>query len=267
MKTLTAFALVAVVNLGLGAGTALAQDDQPKTGKIGNVEREAREARRDGGHHGDDDDGGGGAFAFLHVVFGYPREPGQGYEPYPYRHADQPFVHDSVLTGRRFWTVSGQYFADDESTLRGGQFAFEGANGLFTYGIETTQFIERLAGETDRLFTARVMVGVLPPLGRIGFVRVGLAARGLVTDQGDAAGGPELELGVQLFPRRPFGLDATGRGAFMSWDHNSYFFMSDLQLGGSVFLGPLEMRAGYRRMQVGSATAFNGPTLGLRVWF
>jgi hypothetical protein len=268
MKTLTALAILALMSTGPGAAAALAQDDQPKSGKIGNVEREAREARRNNrGGHDDDDDGGGGVSAVLHVIFSYPREPGQGYDTYPYRHPDKPFVRDSVLSGRRFWTVAGHYFADDESTLRGGQLTLEAANGMWAYGIEYTQFVEPLAGRTDRLHTGQVMLGVLPGLGRTGYVRFGVTARGLLTDQGDAAGGPGLELGVQLFPRRPFGINALGRVALMSWDYNSSFLFADVQVGASVFLGPLELQAGYRRMQIGEATAFNGPTLGLRLWF
>jgi len=265
MKTLTAFAILALANAGVGAGAALAQSD---SGKIRGVEREAREARRNGGHeHGDDDDGGFGVFTVLHVVFGYPREPGQGYDAYPYRHPGEPFVRDSVLTGRRFFTLSGQYFADDESTLKGGQINFEGTTGMWTWGVEYTQFVEPLANRTDRLYTGQAMIGIVPSLGRGGFMRVGIGARGLLTDQGDAAGGPELELGAQLLPHRPFGINALGRVALMSWDNNSPFLFADVQVGASVFLGPVELQAGYRRMQFGAATAFNGPTLGMRFWF
>lgn len=269
MKTLTAFAILALAGAGLGTRSALAQNDRPESGKIGNVEREAREARHHGGHDGDhdDDDGGWGIFTVIHVIFGYPREPGQGYDAWPYRHRHEPFVRDSVRRGRQFFTIAGQYFADDESTLKSGQVSFEGTNGMWTYGVEYTQFVEPLADRTDHLSTGQAMIGVVPSLGHNGFMRIGIAARGLLTDQGDAAGGPELELGAQVFPHRPFGVNALGRVALMSWNEHSSFLFTDLQLGGSVFLGPVELMAGYRRMQIGGATAFNGPTLGLRLWF
>ncbi len=71
-----------------------------------------------------------------------------------------------------------------------------------------------------------------------------LGIRGLaVNGGGTTAGGPEAELGVQLLPRRPFGLNVTGRAAALTWHGNDYFALREVNTTGSIFVNRVEIQA------------------------
>ena len=263
-------------------------EERPRRGKVDEVERSRdRDSRGRNGNRGNDDEGDGGGW-FIFRIIGQlicgcggdphgataPREPraptnGQGYLPYPYadRRAREAFVLREVRAGRTFGSVSGAYFRDDVSTLRAGHFALDGARGAAYGSLEYDYHREPKANETDYLHLWRAGVGAMPRLGRIGYLRVGVAARGLVLDDGDMAAGPELELGAKIFPQRPWAVSATGRVATLSWDGQSWFGFSQWAATASVFAGPVEIEGGAHWTRIGSAPAFYGPTLGARIWF
>jgi len=116
---------------------------------------------------------------------------------------------------------------------------------------------------------ARIGVAVLPRIGDLGYLKLGVGAQGLYLDNGDGAAGPELEAGVQLFPVRPFGVGANARVAPMTWKDGPLFSFGfvDLQAAGSIFIGRVELQAGYQWTRVGVGAPFRGPQLGMRVWF
>jgi hypothetical protein len=269
---LVPLALVALLGLA-GPSGLLAQSDSG--GKIKDVEHSAANNKNQGSDGADDDDGwffGGARFfvrAIWHTMIYVPRDTGQGYLAYPYATFGSTFVVPDVAWGRTFGTVSASYFRDDGSTLRGGHFAVEWVGGVMDRTIEYSYFSERTAGGTDHLSMLHAGVAALPRLGDLGYLKVGLAFQGVFTDQGDVATGPELVLGAQLFPRRPFGLGATARVAPLTWAGGPAFSTGfvDLMANGSVFFGRMELQAGYRWTRVGVGSPFGGPTLGLRAWF
>jgi hypothetical protein len=265
---LAPFVLVAL--LGTANAARLVAQDEHK-GKIDDVEHSADNAKRDGD---DRSDGGGGAFFWMrgvvHAFFYTPRDTGQGYLAYPYAGPyGASFVVRDVDRGRSFGAVSATYFRDDGSSLRGGHFAIEWTGGALDRTVEYSYFRERKADETDQLSMLHIGLAALPRVGELGYLKVGVAFQGVFTDQGDVAAGPELVLGTQLLPARPFGLTATARLAMLTWAGGPAFGTGfvDLMGGGSVFLGRAELQAGYRWTRVGIGAAFGGPTLGLRAWF
>jgi hypothetical protein len=215
--------------------------------------------------------------AALHALFMPAAHSGQGYTRYPYAERDNPdvFAMKGMATGRRFGTVSGMYFDDRTvgGTLQAGQFSLEGANGPVLSSIEYTLYREPTRTDTDWMHLARVGLGGVPRLGRHGIMRVLAGARVIVLDNGESAIGPELELGVQAFPVRPWGFSATARGALVQWNSGLTWSIggtspfADLMATGSYFVGPVEVQAGWRYTKLGQAQAFNGPTAGIRLWF
>ncbi len=289
-RRLALLALMACLAGTLEARTLAAQgSDRPSRGKIDEVERASgsHDRGRDRDHDSDDGDGGGGAWVLFriigHLVCGcgeprgrdsvtgelLPPPRGQGYLPYPYadRRARETFVLEDVTRGRRFGTFAGSYFRDDVSTLRAGAAQLETANGEIYGSLEYVYHREPKANETDYLHLWRAGVGVIPRLGRLGYFKVGVAARGVVLDNGQHATGPELELGAKIFPQRPWALAATGRVAALSWDHESYFAYQEWSAAASVFVGRVELEGGAHWTRLGTAPAFYGPTLGARIWF
>ena len=251
-----------------------AQDDQPSKGKIDDVEQSARNANGDGHHeHGRHEDGGDGfgPRMFFHFFFWVPRDTGQGYLDYPYQGEEGPssFVLRHVYEGRSFATFTATYFSDAGSTLRAGQFALEWAGGAWERQLDYTYYREPRPDGTDYLHLLRFGMAGLPPIGDVGFLKIGLGAQAVILDNGDAAAGPELELGADLFPRRPFGLGATMRLAPLTWRGGPLFGTGfvDLMGHGSVYLGPAELMVGWRWTRVGLGSPFSGPTAGMRVWF
>ena len=274
---LAPLALVALLGL-VHPARLLAQDQHPSSGKIGDVERSADNAKKKGSDHADDDEGGffGGSVRFFlramwHAAVYVPRDTGQGYIAYPYAGPldGATFVVRDVFRGRTFGNISAAYFKDAGSTLSGVHFAVEWVGGMLDRVIEYSHFTEPTAEGTDRLSMLHVGVAALPPIGDLGYLRIGAAFQSIFTDQGDAAMGPELVLGTQLFPKRPFGVDVTARLAALTWgggpEHGTGFV--DLIAHGSVFLGRTELQAGYRWTRVGVGAPFSGPTLGMRLWF
>ena len=285
----TAATLVAVLPAGVRA-----QDK----GKIGDVEHSADNATKghggdhhDGDHHGgrrDDDDGDGGFFVgilrfFLHhgdhaqtaaasdTTAPAPEPPGQGYLPYPYAPPRDlsTFVLQNVTTGREFGNVSVAYFSDDGSTLRAGHFALDAAYQNVLLSAEYSYYREPLADHTDYLHLGRLGVDGVGRVGDIGFFKAGLALQTVFTDNGHYAGGPGIDAGVQLFPIRPFGVGGSARFAALTWKGGPLFGVgfADLAGNGSVFLGRVELQAGYRWTRVGVGSPFHGPVFGMRVWF
>ena len=270
MKTTSAAPLALLALFAAAAPATLAGQDK---GKIGDVQRSADSAqqkgRRGGGDHGDDEGGGGFGWGvarfFLFGVF--PSDTGQGYQHYPYA-GGGPYLRRNVTDGRTFGTVSASYFADDQSTLRATHIAVEWAGGFIRREIEFSSYREPLATRTDHLQMFRLSFTAVPPLGDVGYLKIGAGVQ-VVTVGTDAATGPEFEMGVQLFPRRPFGLGATARVAPLTWSGGPVWGVGfvDLAANGSVFVGPLEIQAGYRWTRIGVGAPFRGPTLGMRVWF
>ena len=266
LLTLAPLALAAL----LAAQAALGAQDTT-SGKIGDVQRSAGAAKKQGGAPEEEEGGGwffGGWHAFMHVTFGvWPRDTGQGYQSHPYA-GGGPFVREGVTDGRRFGSVSATYFADDQSTLRADHFSVEWAGGFIRREIEFSAYWEPRPTGTDHLQMFRASFTVVPPLGAIGYWKLGAGVQ-VVTVGTDAATGPEIEAGVQLFPVRPFGLGATARVAPLTWSGGPEWSVGfvDLSANGSVFVGPFEIQAGYRWTRIGVGAPFRGPTLGMRVWF
>ena len=256
----------------LAVPAALAAQDST-SGKIGGVQHSADKAKHHGdgggGDQGDDESGGGFGWGvarfFLFGVF--PSDTGQGYQAYPYARSG-PYVRRDVTNGRWFAVVSATYFRDDQSSLRAEHFAVEWAGGFLRREIEFSSYWEPLATRTDHLQMLRLSFTAVPPLGDAGYLKIGGGVQ-VVTVGTDAAMGPEVELGVQLFPRRPFGLGATARVAPLTWSGGPVLGLGfvDLAANGSVFVGPVELQAGYRWTRIGVNAPFRGPTLGMRVWF
>jgi hypothetical protein len=267
-----------------GPGRLAAQADSSGKGKIDDVERSARDAKRKGSGDGE---GGGlvavifedglydGAQALARAVwsaFTYvPRTPGQGYLAYPYAGspAGETYVRRGVGDGRTFGAVSASYFADDQSTLRAGHFSVEWAGGMLYREIEYSAYVEPRPNETDHLQMLRISFAAMPPLGDIGYAKLGGGLQIVTLGTGDAASGPEFEAGVQLFPRRPFGIGATARVAPMTWSGGPSWGVGFVELVGnaSVLIERFELQAGYRWTRIGVGAPFRGPTLGMRVWF
>jgi len=260
-------------------------------GKIDDVEHSAENAKGHDDHHHDDADEGGGFFFFLlrgvFHTFGHhareappldsaavepePLPPGQGYLAYPYAEHDAPssFVLRGVREGPGFANVSLSYFADDQSSLRALHIGYEGAWRQALLTAEGSYYREPTAGETDYLVLGHVALSGIGPIGDVGYFKAGLAVQGVLTDRGDAAGGPGLDLGVQLFPGRPLGLGVTGRVAALTWRGGPLFGTGfvDAMGTGSALLGRVELQVGYRWTRVGVGAPFRGPTVGMRVWF
>ncbi len=276
-RLVPALAIAAVAAFPAAAPAQSDPQPKPERGKVDGVEGEARRARRESDGVECVDCGGSGFFlidmaeAALRAFFVTSPHPGQGYHRYPY--ADtldaDPFVRGTVASGRRFGAFSASYFADDAEggTLRAGQIALEGANGVVHAGVEYTLYREPTQTDVDWLHLARVSIGAVPRLGRVGFLQAGLAARAVSLDNGNTAVGPELELGVQTFPGRPWGVAVNARGALVSWSWGGSSGFADLTANGSYFVGRAEVIAGWRYTKVGRAAAFNGPTAGVRLWF
>ena len=203
-------------------------------------------------------------FLFIGV---FPSDTGQGYQSYPYARSG-PYVRRDVTDGRWFAVVSATYFADDQSTLRADHFAMEWAGGFIRREIEFSSYWEPLATRTDHLQMFRLSFTAVPPIGDVGYLKLGVGLQA-VTVGSDAATGPEFEAGVQLFPRPPFGLSATARVAPLTWAGGPEAGVGfvDLMANGSVFVGRFEIQAGYRWTRIGTGAPFRGPTLGMRVWF
>jgi hypothetical protein len=247
---------------------AAQQDERPKTGKIDGVERERDRADRTS----DDDEGGFFAFEFIGNVFGglfgTPRGPALGYLRHPYARTETgtAFVRDSAMAGYRHNTVTGVYFDDARSTLRAGIITFETVNSDVALGFEYAGFTEPLADETDRLHLGRAGIAGIGG-GAHSLFRFGAGLRLLVLDDGDAAGGWDVELGTLVFPKRPLSVGVTFRGGQLWWDEDSKSWLGDLNVTAGIHTGPAELQIGWRWVAIEHVPSFGGPTIGLRFWF
>ena len=259
--------------LVLASLTAAARPLAAQGGKIGSVERDKDKKRNGDTGNGCDCgagwllDGIGDAFSGIdHVIF--PRNPGRGYQPYPWAGDDSASAFPIHRTDhhRRFGTISAAYFSDAGSTVKAGRFSFEGAAQALFVGLDYNTYVEPLATTTHSMQTWRLGLGALPRIGST-MLRVGFGARGIMLDDGTDGNGPEAELGVQAFPRRPFGVSVTGRLASVGWSSGGSSTYRELNTTGSVFIGRVELQAGWHWMKIGDALAFGGPTIGTRLWF
>ncbi len=287
MRTTTLASLAILALLGATLPAAGRAQDQPYKGKIDDVERSAdnasKQGRRDRDH--DHDDGGGllggilrGIFFAVHTSAAVsadsvpaPEPPGQGYLAHPYARprAAETFVLRGVTTGRTFGNASAWYFSDGGSSLRAGTLSLEGAYDNVHGDLEYSFYREPRPDGTDYLHLLHLGVNYLPPMGDVGYGKVGLGAQFLVLGDGRGAVGPELDLGFQLFPVRPLGVGGSARVAALTWEGGPVFGTGfvDLTGHGSVFLGAAELMLGWRWTRVGVGSPFSGPTAGLRVWF
>ena len=251
-----------------------AQANLPPRGKIDAVERGARGTASDDTDDGDDGDDPWWvdiALDVLGAVFRTPKRPGQGYLPYPYAApppgARETFVLENVARRRRYGVLSFDRFSDASSTLRGTSIAFEGATAVLHYGLEYTRYREPKAGETDRLDSYRAALGVAARTGRAGVFRLAVALRAVCLDDGNCAGGGDFEMGLLLLPARPLGLSGTLRVGGVEWPGGPTVAVLETNAAVSLFVGRMEVRAGWHWLEFEGATAFAGPRLGARVWF
>jgi hypothetical protein len=224
----------------------------------------------------------GGRWGWYHGGYWYPsrrhyhrgendepvEEAGQGYDEFPYAHADTAFVQARTLRRRGYGAVTGQFFSDEGSATQAGHFGLEGAYRIFRGELDYSLYSERTPSTIERLHSFRVAAGVQPRLGENAYLTATVGVRGIALNNGgQSAGGPEVGLGVQLFPKRPLGVNITGRAAAMTWNGVDYFALRELNTTGSIFVNRLELQAGWHWLKLGGSPAFGGPVAGIRVWF
>ena len=273
MRTRLLTPLLILALLSLAAPTLAAQQEEqpPRRGKIDQVEEDA---------DGDDEDvpwalrliwESGKLLYHLATFIANDKGPGQGYVDYPYAdpRALEHFVLKDVVTHRGYSTLSGSYYADVGSTLTGYRVAWDRVRSVVSLNAEFDTFKEPTATDVDHLAMLRVGAAGLARLSHAAVFRSGLGVRVMVLDDGRAALGPELELGIQAFPLRPVAFDGTFRVAGLSGAGASWFGTALLEgsIGAGVLVGRVEARAGFRTLVIGSSTTLAGPTLGARIWF
>jgi len=251
-------------------------DSHPSHGKIDDVERSADHATakgKDHDHHdghADSDDDGFGRHLFLHLLFYTPRDTGQGYLSYPYATSGPAtFVVPNVYQGRSFLTLQAGYFRDVESSLRAWHVSVEWAGGMLQREIEYTGYAEPMPDGTDHLHLVRLGFAQIRGIGNVGYTLAGLGVQGVILDHDDReAVGPQLELGVQLFPKRPFGVGGTVRLAPLTWNGGPLFGTGFIDAMGhvSVFTECGEIMLGYRWTRIGTGAPFTGVSLGVKLW-
>ena len=75
-------------------------------------------------------------------------------------------------------------------------------------------------------------------------------------------------IGLSVRPASILGANVTGRIAGMQWqDTREDFALRELNTTGSVFLGSVELQAGWHWMKIGNSPAFGGPVMGVRLHF
>jgi hypothetical protein len=195
---------------------------------------------------------------------------GQTYLDHPYAegaNAPNAWIQHNAPGRRGYGALTMHYFGDRGSETEAGRFTLEGGYRMLRGEIGYSRYAEPVAGGVDRLHTWRASAGVQPRLGSTASLTAAVAVRGVELSGGDDAYGPEAELGLQLLPGRPLGINVNGRLATLSWTGPDNFTFRELNTTGSIFVGRVELQAGWHYMKVGSAPAFTGPIAGLRVWF
>lgn len=195
---------------------------------------------------------------------------GQTYLEYPYAGGTltgSTFVQQDAPGRRGYGALSVQYFGDDVSAVEAGRFTLEGSSRLFHGELQYAHYAEPVTGGVDRMHVWRAAGGVQAPVGARANIVAAVALRGINLDTGEDAYGPEAELGLQLLPVRPIGINLNGRAAAMTWTGRDQFAYRELNATGSVFLGRVELQAGWHYMKIGATPAFSGPVAGLRMWF
>ena len=277
------------------AGRASGSGASSSSGKIGAVKSRAAAARRNtriglgGGVYVGSCWGCGwgwynGGWGWYHGGWWYPAhyprdyEPSyderptvsQGYLDYPYADdsAGTTFVRERAAYRHRFGAISVNGFSDVGSATHAAHLGFEGGIGQFHGQIEYGQYFEPVDGHTDRMHSVRLSAGMLPRLGDRAYLVAGVGVRGIILDDGSNAWGPEGEVGLQVFPARPFGATVTYRVAGLKWTAAAdAFLLSELNTTASLFIGREEFQVGWHWLKLAGSPAFGGPTLGYRVWF
>ena len=160
-----------------------------------------------------------------------------------------------------------QYFQQEEDQLEAGRFALEYGYGLFHAEAGYSQYVTPTTGGRERLHLFRGAVGVQPSLTRHSKLLAAVGVRGVKLDNGADAYGPEGELGLEARVLGPLALNVNGRAATLSWDGNDRFPFREATTTGSLFLGPVELQAGWHWMQLDATPVTQGPVAGLRIWF
>jgi hypothetical protein len=271
MSTPRRAVLVTALLAGLTYAAPLAaQDDQPRKGKIHDVEEQADGAPDASGVF-EFIRGAGRLLWHLIPLLKDSSRAGQGYLDYPYQdpRALEHFVLKDVTTHRGFGNLSASYFADAGSTLRGLHVAYEGAHDIAGLSAEYDFFREPTVEGTDYLHLARLGIAGVGRLSHAAYLKTGLALRAMVLDDGRVALGPEAEMGLQVFPLRPLAFDGTFRIAGLTGAGASWFgtALIDAAAGAGVLVGRVELRGGFRWLVIGPGTSLVGPSLGARIWF
>ena len=195
---------------------------------------------------------------------------GQGYMPYPYAENDgtgETFVRERTAERHGYSAITASYFNDVGSTTQAGHIQLEGAIRSFHFDIGYDHYAEPVQGHTDRLQTGRFSFGTQPAVGKRAYMIAGIGGRGVWLDDGQDSYGPEGTLGLQIFPAQPLGINVTGRLAEMSWTGHDWFTMTEVNTTGSLFLGRVELQAGWHWMKMEGSPGFGGPMVGTRLWF
>lgn len=261
-----------------GGSSTSTRADRPSSGKIGSVRRDGERAQRRsggvtvvpvyvGGCWSCDYWGWyGGRWGRYHGGWWYP-----SHRPHPsYDEPEEEYVDGVVQPRPRgYGVLTAQYFADRGSETQAGRFALEGGKGALYGEIEYSHYAEPVAVGMDRMQTLRGAIGVRVPLTDAAKVTGTLGLRGLYLNNTTArAGGPEGSIGLSVRPASILGANITGRIAGMQWrDTREDFALRELNTTGSVFIGSVELQAGWHWMKVGNSPAFGGPVMGLRLHF
>ena len=135
--------------------------------------------------------------------------------------------------------------------------------------LEYTGYAEPTADGTDHLHLVRFGFAQIRGIGNVGYTLLGLGVQGVILDRIDrSAVGPEAELGVQLFPKRPWAVGATVRLAPLTWGGGELFGTGFVDATGHVsfIVNCAEIMLGYRWTRIGTGAPFTGVSLGVRVW-
>ncbi len=258
----------------LAALPALAQ---AQGGKIDEVERDARNS---GARSDDHEDGGGGGGVFGVILRGLihgnavashhpdttPATQTYGRYPWGGPRLDEKFVTRGPDFRHAFGVTSVSIFRDASSTLGATSFDFEAGVEEGYVAFNATLYREPKQNETDHLASLRAELGGLGQMGR-GFFTGGLGGRIVCLDSDVCAYGADLGVGARVLPLKPFVVSGTARAGGMKWHDGGWFWVTETNASLSVLAGRFEVAGGWHWLKLGSATAFAGPIMTVRVWF